>query len=190
MTKIWMIAALFVTAIAALKTFVVYKFALSGTATDFATLSALFAAFFALTAIVAYVSLTQFRSYQERQRKGKLTPGAGKTAAKETVILNYASDWGLSQSEADVAIFVAKGFSNSEIAEMRGCAIATVKSQLSRIYNKSGLDSRYQLIAFVTDEVVAMANEPEQQVKKRVKTKDKLPLAGRNKPSTAETATS
>ncbi|WP_176250885.1 helix-turn-helix transcriptional regulator [Sulfitobacter sp. HGT1] len=189
MTKIWMIAVLLVTAVAALKTFVVYKFALSGTTFDFATVAALFAVFFALTAAVAYVSFTQLRAYLERQRKGKLTPGAGKTAAKETVILSYAPEWGLSQSEADVAIFVAKGFSNSEIAEMRGCAIATVKSQLSRIYNKSGLDSRYQLIAFVTDEVVAVANEPE-HFKKRIKTKDRLPLAGRNKTSAAETAAS
>jgi DNA-binding CsgD family transcriptional regulator len=71
------------------------------------------------------------------------------------VILRHANTWGLSQAEADVAIIVVKGFSNSEIAEMRGCAIATVKPLLGRIYHKSGFDSRYQLIAFVTDEVCA-----------------------------------
>lgn len=116
----------------------------------------------------------------ERQRKETLAPGAGEPAAKETVILRNAPDWGLSQAEADVAIFVAKGFSNAEIAEMRGCAIATVKTQLGRIYNKSGLASRYQLIALVTDEVCSMALETEEEPV-RIATRDALPLARRQK---------
>ncbi|WP_134015915.1 helix-turn-helix transcriptional regulator [Litoreibacter halocynthiae] len=130
--------------------------------------------------MVGYVSFVQLRAYLSRQRKEKLTPGAGEPVAKETVILRNAPDWGLSQAEADVAIFVAKGFSNSEIADMRGCAIATVKSQLGKIYHKSGLDSRYQLIAFVTDEVCAMANEPE-PARTQVFTRKALPLSGRTK---------
>lgn len=136
--------------------------------------------FFALTAGVAYVSFTQLRGYLERQRKEKLAPGAGESVAKETVILRYAPDWGLSQAEADVAIFVVKGFSNSEIADMRGSAIATVKSQLGRIYYKSGLESRYQLIAFVTDEVCGMASEPDEE-KTQIMTRNVLPLVGRTR---------
>jgi DNA-binding CsgD family transcriptional regulator len=188
MMRIWINGTLLVTAVAVLKTFVISRLVVEKGMLSYLTVLELFVFFFVLTAVVAYLSITQLRAYLERQRKGKLTPGAGKTAAKETVILNYAPDWGLSQSEADVAIFAAKGFSNAEIAEMRGCALATVKSQLSRIYHKSGLDSRYQLIAFVTDEVVAMANEPTQG-KKQLKTKNALPLVGRNK-SVAETTTS
>ena len=177
MSRIWLTGFGVVTSIAALKTFLVVHFALPSGSFDIETATALFSLFFALTAGVAYLSFTQLSKYLERQRKEKLAPGAGEPAAKETVILRNAPDWGLSKAEADVAIFVAKGFSNAEIAEMRGCAIATVKSQLGRIYAKSGLESRYQLIAFVTDEVCTMANEHE-ETNVQILTRNALPLAG------------
>ncbi|KIN62666.1 Transcriptional regulator, LuxR family [Sulfitobacter noctilucicola] len=179
MARIWVSGSIIVTAIAALKTYIVLTIALPGVSMDFATVSGMFALFFGFTAAVAYISFKQLSSYMDWQRKEKLAPGAGEPAAKETVILRYASDWGLSQAEADVAIFVVKGFSNSEIAEMRGSAIATVKSQLSRIYQKSGLETRYQLIGFVTDEVCGMAHEPK-VTKVQVMTRKVLPLVGRS----------
>ncbi|SEL13743.1 helix-turn-helix transcriptional regulator [Roseovarius nanhaiticus] len=178
MSRIWAVGLLAVGAIATLKTYVVVHFTTLSLFSDLAMISGLFVLFYGLTGAVAYFSFTQLRAYLERQRKEKLSPGAGEPVAKETVILRNAPDWGLSQAEADVAIFVAKGFSNNEIAEMRGCAIATVKSQLGRIYQKSGLESRYQLIAFVTDEVCSMATE-QRSDKKQVMTQDALPLAGR-----------
>lgn len=178
MSRIWITGFVLVTAIAALKTYLVVHLALAGKPLDITTITALFALFFALTATVAYVSFTQLRGFLDRQRKEKLAPGAGEPVAKETVIVRHAPDWGLSQAEADVAIFVVKGFSNSEIADMRGCAVATVKSQLGRIYHKSGLGSRYQLIAFVTDEVCSMAQDTEDNDTQR-KTRNVLPLSGR-----------
>ena len=157
MQNIWVIGVGLVSVVASLKTYLVLQLAMPNVATDWTMVSGLFALFFALTAAVAYFSYTQMRSYFARQRKEKLVPGAGEPVAKETVVLRNANDWGLSQAEADVAIFVVKGFSNSEIADMRGSSIATVKSQLGKIYSKSGLESRYQLIAFVTDEVCSMS---------------------------------
>lgn len=179
MSRIWLTGFTLVTAIATLKTFMVVQFLVPSASTNFAMTSGLFALFFVLTATVAYVSFTQLRNFMERQRKEKLAPGASEPVAKETIILRNAPNWGLSQAEADVAIFVAKGFSNGEIADMRGCAIATVKSQLGRIYHKSGLESRYQLIAFVTDEVCSMANEGDAS-KVQVMTRKALPLVGRS----------
>lgn len=179
MTQIWIFGLILVNVIAGLKTLVVMRLAMPGKAFDALVAAGLFAIFFVLTAAVAYVSVTQLRKYLDRQRKEKLAPGAGEPAAKETVILRNAADWGLSQAEADVAIFVVKGFSNSEIAAMRGCAITTVKTQLGRIYQKSGFESRYQLIAFVTDEVCAMANEAEAP-RPQIKTAQSLPLIGRS----------
>ena len=180
MQRIWMVGTALVTAIAALKTWLVVQFAMPDAPVDMAMVSAMFGLFFVLTAGVAYVTFTQLSKYIERQRRDKLAPGAGSPAAKETVILRHAPDWGLSQAEADVAIFVAKGFSNTEIADMRGCAVATVKSQLGKIYQKSGLESRYQLMAFVTDEVCAMAHEPADD-KAQISTQNVLPLAGRTR---------
>jgi DNA-binding CsgD family transcriptional regulator len=182
MSRIWVSGILVVVAIAGLKTFVVVNFALPEASSNPALISGLFALFFALTAAVAYVSFTQLRAHLENLRKEKLAPGASEPVAKETVILRNAPHWGLSQAEADVAIFVAKGFSNGEIADMRGCALATVKTQLGRIYSKSGLASRYQLIAFVTDEVCSMVQEPE-DASAQISTRTVLPLSGRKKPA-------
>lgn len=178
MLNIWVSGGGFVAVVAALKTYLVVHLALPDLAADWAMASGLFALFFALTAAVAYVMYTQVRGYLGRQRKEKLVPGVGQPVAKETVILRNANEWGLSQAEADVAIFVVKGFSNSEIAEMRGCAIATVKTQLGRIYNKSGLASRYQLIAFVTDEVCS-TSQATPPVKAQLRTRDALSIVGR-----------
>ncbi|MBF9043548.1 hypothetical protein HKCCE4037_09425 [Rhodobacterales bacterium HKCCE4037] len=180
MARIWIVGTALVTVIAALKTFLVHSFVLTEAEPTLALLTGLFAVFFALTATVAYVTFTQLRTLLEAKRRTKLAPGASEPVAKESVILQYAPEWGLSQAEADVAIFVAKGFSNSEIAEMRGSAITTVKSQLGRIYQKSGLDSRYQLIAFVTDEVVATVKQPDSAVTK-IPTRKVLPLVTRTR---------
>lgn len=182
MSRIWISGILVVAAVAGFKTFLVVYFLLPNALGNLGLVSGLFALFFALTASVAYLSFTQIRALLERQRKEKLVPGASEPVAKETIILRNAPDWGLSQAEADVAIFVVKGFSNAEIAEMRGCAIATVKTQLGRIYHKSGLASRYQLIAFVTDEVCSMAHEVEDDTA-QIMTRNVLPLAGRQKPA-------
>lgn len=176
--KIWFTGGGLVLCVAALKTFVVVQLGMPEIASDGAKVSGIFTLFLAVTAAVAYVGYTQARSYLKRQRKEKLTPGEGQPVAKETVILRNANIWGLSQAEADVAIFVVKGFSNSEIAEMRGCAIATVKTQLGRIYHKSGLESRYQLIAFVTDEVCSTSQVPEAE-NTQLKTRDALSVVGR-----------
>ena len=189
MGRYWFAGIALVSGVAALKTGLIVAFVLEPASADWATVTGLFAFFFALTSAVAYLCILQIRKYQGEQRKMRLAPGGGEPVAKESVIARYAPDWGLSQAEADVAMFVAKGFSNSEVAEMRGCAIATVKSQLSSIYQKSGLGSRYQLIAFVTDEVCASANIAETEKETRatsVPTRRVLPLVGRSKFSDPE----
>lgn len=180
MTKYWITGVALILAVATLKTWLVVGFVLNSDRTDLGTVSALFVLFVALTSAVAYLCTIQVSKYITESRKQRLLPGAGEPAAKETVIARYAPDWGLSQAETDVAIFVAKGFSNSEVAEMRGCAIATVKTQLSSIYSKSGLGSRYQLIAFVTDEICAVANDDSSESDGLIPTQKVLPLVGRN----------
>lgn len=70
-------------------------------------------------------------------------------------ILSYLQeDWGLSNAETEVTLFAVKGFSNKEISELRGSSIATVKKQLSSVYRKSGMENRFQLIAYVNDEAI------------------------------------
>lgn len=75
---------------------------------------------------------------------------------------NYASqlqalfeEWGLSYSERDVTTYVMKGFSNAEVAQLRGTTAATVKSQLNSIYRKSGCANRQQLISFLVEDMLS-----------------------------------
>lgn len=70
---------------------------------------------------------------------------------------------------------------------MRGSTVPTVKTQLSQIFRKSALENRYQLIAFVTDEVCVMAgqadNQAEQSQKASAKTPIVVPMVRKGKPA-------
>ncbi|HQU68858.1 MAG TPA: helix-turn-helix transcriptional regulator [Albidovulum sp.] len=65
------------------------------------------------------------------------------------------TSWSLSPSEREVAICAMKGFSNGEVADLRGTSAATVKTQMNAIYRKSGFSTRAQLISFLVEELFA-----------------------------------
>lgn len=67
--------------------------------------------------------------------------------------------WLLTPTERHVAILVIKGFSNAEIARLRGTTESTVKSQLTSIFRKADLTSRQQLVACVIEDLVAAIPE-------------------------------
>ena len=135
------------------------SFVVPAARTDVAMVSGLFALFTVLTADVAYIAYNRVSHMLDLQRRQKLVPGGGETTTKEAVIDRCTKDWGLSKAESEVALLAAKGFSNGEIAEMRGSSVPTVKTQLGHIYQKSDLGSRYQLMALVTEEVCEMATD-------------------------------
>jgi DNA-binding CsgD family transcriptional regulator len=136
-----------VTILASLKTFVVMIALGRGSGFD-AGAAAIFVAFWLLTAGVFLLAML-IRRRQGQRRRARFDHDPDKVALIET----FAPDWGLTRAEVEVAILAVKGFSNAEIAAMRGSALQTVKTQMGAIYRKSGLENRYQLIAFITDEV-------------------------------------
>jgi DNA-binding CsgD family transcriptional regulator len=71
------------------------------------------------------------------------------------------AQWELSPSEQAVAVFAMKGFSNAEIAGLRGTSESTIKSQMNAIYRKTGLGNRQQLIAFLVEDLLAGVALPE-----------------------------
>ena len=73
----------------------------------------------------------------------------------ETHLNGQLAEWDLTPSEQDVTIYTMKGFSNSEIADLRGTSAATVKSQLNAVYRKSGFANRQQLISFLVEELLS-----------------------------------
>ena len=72
------------------------------------------------------------------------------------------NEWGFSPTEKSIAIFVTKGFSNIEIARLRGTTESTVKSQMSTIFRKSGTSSRSQLVTWMLEDVIErLSSDPE-----------------------------
>ncbi|HGG05150.1 MAG TPA: LuxR family transcriptional regulator [Aliiroseovarius sp.] len=67
----------------------------------------------------------------------------------------YFRDWGLTPSEADVAMFALKGSSISEIAELRGSKDGTIKAHLNGIYRKAGVSGRAQLVSLLVEDLMA-----------------------------------
>ncbi|MEM7306984.1 MAG: helix-turn-helix transcriptional regulator [Planctomycetota bacterium] len=55
--------------------------------------------------------------------------------------------WGLSERESEVAGQVALGLSNKEVAAALHISTNTVKTHLRRIFDKAGIQSRFELIA-------------------------------------------
>lgn len=77
--------------------------------------------------------------------------------ARRTVfdlIETHFDNWNLTPSERDVAGFVVKGLSTSEIAALRGSAEATVKAHLNAVYRKSGATNRAGMLSCVIDSLI------------------------------------
>lgn len=58
---------------------------------------------------------------------------------------------GLTDREREIASYVARGYSNKDIAERSGLAESTVKNYLSNILMKLGKESRAQIVVFAAE---------------------------------------
>lgn len=63
-------------------------------------------------------------------------------------------DWRLTPAEQDVAGFTLKGYSISEVADMRGSREGTIKAQLNAIYRKAGVENRGQLVSLLIEDLM------------------------------------
>lgn len=89
------------------------------------------------------------------QRQQAAARGMAVAAGALSVVMEEMFDaWGLTAAERDVAAFVIKGLSISEIAEMRSSAEGTVKSQLNAIYRKAGVSGRGQLVSLLIEDLM------------------------------------
>lgn len=68
------------------------------------------------------------------------------------VMAEHFIQWRLTPAERDVAIFLVKGLSTREIAQLRGTSEGTVKAQTGAIYRKADVSGRTQLLStFIED---------------------------------------
>lgn len=105
-----------------------------------------------LLGVVSSVGLLTIAYRRSNKIAGQLQAAAGQFY--NHVELQFDA-WKLTPTERHVAILVIKGFSNAEVAKLRGTTESTVKTQLSSIFRKSELNSRQQLVALVIEDLVA-----------------------------------
>ncbi|MEP5759439.1 MAG: helix-turn-helix transcriptional regulator [Litoreibacter sp.] len=70
------------------------------------------------------------------------------------VVSRYFSDLSLTNAETEVAWFVLKGMSQSEIADLRKTQIGTVKAQCTAIYKKAGVTGKSQLFSVLVEDIL------------------------------------
>jgi len=71
------------------------------------------------------------------------------------------SNWSLSPAEYDIAMFLFKGLSSADIAQIRGTSEGTVKAQLSSVYRKAGVQNRAELLMAIIDSLYAKESQHE-----------------------------
>ncbi|MEY8881115.1 helix-turn-helix transcriptional regulator [Donghicola sp. XS_ASV15] len=72
-------------------------------------------------------------------------------SAVQDIMEDRFSEWGLTPSEQDIATFLIKGFTTTEIAELRGSAEGTIKTHLNAIYRKAGVRNRTEVLSHLLD---------------------------------------
>jgi DNA-binding CsgD family transcriptional regulator len=121
--------------------------------------------FFEVLIAFCLVAAIAFESYFFMwllQRKAHLDKSASIAASAINDIINAHFDgWQLTAAERDIAAFMIKGMSISEIAGLRGTAEGTIKAHLNAIYRKSETTGRSDLLSFIIDDIIGerdMAN--------------------------------
>ena len=104
-----------------------------------------------LAGVVSSVILLRLSFRRVNRIQSQLNATAGKF---EDLVASQFTEWALTPTERHVALLVIKGFSNPEIAGLRGTSESTVKSQLTAIFRKSGLSSRQQLVSCVIEDIL------------------------------------
>ena len=101
-----------------------------------------------LLGVIAYRNLARQRKEMRRQML------VARNAFHELIQQNF-KEWGLTPSERDVGLFILKGLSNTEIAEVRGKSIGTIKAQVNAVFRKAGASGRTQLISLFMEDLIA-----------------------------------
>lgn len=91
------------------------------------------------------------RADQERRDMETALRRAG--SAFGEVLDERFTEWNLSEAERDVAMFLIKGASTSEIAQMRNTSEGTIKAQNASIYKKAGVTGKTQLLSLFFEDM-------------------------------------
>lgn len=104
------------------------------------------------TVLGALAFRAALRRRKEVEEKLRLASGAFSELLQERF-----QEWGLTPAERDVALFVIKGMSTGEVADLRETSEGTVKAQTNAIYRKAGVSGRAQLVSLFVEDLMGEA---------------------------------
>lgn len=111
-----------------------------------------FEIFSAVALVVAIRILVQRMLWLSTQNKEKSESLKFLRGEMDAFVRAKFDSWNLSPAERDIAMYMLKGLSISEIAIARSTAEGTVKAQTSSIFRKTGVGSRMELMSIFMDE--------------------------------------
>lgn len=89
------------------------------------------------------------------QSKARLEKAVALASSNMQVIIEtHFRDWKLTPTEQDIATFLVKGLSITEIAQARGTAEGTIKAHLNAIYKKSGARNRAEVMSILFESLM------------------------------------
>ena len=94
---------------------------------------------------------------QWRRENGELIQGLGIAINKQF------NTWQLTKAEAQVGLFLLKGLSHKEIAQIRQTSERTIREQSRALYRKSGLSGRSELSAYFLEDLLLPWSEGVEQ---------------------------
>jgi DNA-binding CsgD family transcriptional regulator len=95
------------------------------------------------------LAITARREMRRAKRAQRLTAGQFTDVVRE-----YFAKLGLTPAETEVAWYILKGMSISEIAELRNTREGTVKTQGTAIYKKAGVNGKSQLMSLLVEDLL------------------------------------
>ncbi len=95
------------------------------------------------------LAITARREIGRAKRAQRLTAGQFTDVVRE-----YFAKLGLTPAETEVAWYILKGMSISEIAQLRNTREGTVKTQGTAIYKKAGVNGKSQLMSLLVEDLL------------------------------------
>ncbi|WNJ99206.1 LuxR C-terminal-related transcriptional regulator [Thalassospiraceae bacterium LMO-JJ14] len=102
--------------------------------------------------ILIFVGLTLWRTLQENR---KLRAVSGRASGEFLhIMVQQMREWGLTESELEIATMLIKGLTIQEIASIRMTKAGTIKSQCNAVYRKANVSSRSELAAYFLEDLM------------------------------------
>lgn len=129
-------------------------------------LSVAFASFFVVGYILNRYRIEQSKliaSHKEKKVLEEITKNLRQDLSKQskilvsglgTIIDQEFENWSLTNAEREVAMFLLKGLSAADMAEIRGSSEKTIRHQITSIYKKSHLKGRQELQAYFLEDLL------------------------------------